>query len=44
MIIKNAQAYTTNHEFKKKDILLEEERILKLADGTEAGEDGRYRA
>ncbi len=36
MIIKNAQAYTTNHEFEKKDILLEEERILKLADGTEA--------
>lgn len=36
MIIKNAQVYTTNHEFEKKDILLEDERILKLADGTEA--------
>lgn len=40
MIVKNAQVYTTEHRFEKKDILIKNERITELVEhGTQLPED-----
>lgn len=40
MIIKNAQVYTTDHVFQKKDIFIEKERICQVTDSKNLPDDG----
>lgn len=40
MIIKNAQVYTEDHVFKKKDIFIENERICQVTDSKKLPDDG----